>query len=180
MINIGDRYRLVLSPDLPTGRYDFFARGEAADWGNHWKSALQDQLKTKLGVVQSLQVRNADVLLLRYSNPNAGGLRPPDSLRRSMNLPRNMRSTLGPNSATFFLSPIDGLKGTLQAMLEKPVVDQTGLKGIYDYRLTWDDSDETDREAFREKVKQDLFDELGMELVPTNMPVEMLVVEKAH
>jgi uncharacterized protein (TIGR03435 family) len=176
----GDRYHLVLSSDLPTGRYDFFAKGTKSDWGKQWKKALEDELKSKLGVVGKLEVRNADVLLLQYSNPNAGGLRPPDSLRRSMNEPRNMRSMMGTNSATFFLSPVDGLKDFLQAVFEKPVVDRTGLKGIYDYRLTWEDPDNPDREVVRENTKRALFNELGMELVPTNMPAEMLVVEKTQ
>lgn len=180
MLNAGDEYRLVFSSNLPTGRYDFFAKGQPTDWGNHWQSAFQDQIKNKFGVVQHLQVRNADVLLLRYSNPNAGGLHPPDSLRRSMNMPRNLRMTSGTNSMLFFLSPIDSLKGVAQSMLDKPVVDQTGLKGTYDYKLTWDDPDNPDRDVFRENIKRALLDELGMELVPTNMPMEMLVVEKAN
>jgi uncharacterized protein (TIGR03435 family) len=179
MLNAGDTYRLVLSPGLPAGRYDFFAKGQATDWGNHWQSAFQEQIKNKFGVVQHLQMRNADVLLLRYGNPNAGGLRPPDSLRRSMNMPRNLRMTSGTNSVLFFLSPIDSLKGVVQSMLDKPVVNQTGLKGTYDYKLTWDDPDNTDPETFKENIKRALLDELGMELVPTNMPFEMLVVEKA-
>jgi uncharacterized protein (TIGR03435 family) len=180
LLDAGDRYRLILSPGLPDGRYDFFARGPATDWGSHWRNALQDQLKTKLGVVQHLEVRNAGVLLLRYTNPGAGGLQPPDTLRRSLKMPRNMRSTMGTNSATFFLSPISSLKFTLQAMFEKPVVDQTGLTGTYDYRLTWEDPDDPDRNIVRENIKQALLNELGMELVPTNMPAEMLVVEKAN
>jgi uncharacterized protein (TIGR03435 family) len=31
-----------------------------------------------------------------------------------------------------------------------------------------------------EELKQALADQLGLELVPTNMPIEMLVVEKAQ
>lgn len=180
LLDAGERYHLILSPGLPDGRYDFFARGTAADGGLHWRNALQDQLKTKLGVVQHLEVRNADVLLLRYVNPGAGGLRRPDTLRRSLNMPRNLRSTIGTNSASFFLSPISSLKFTLQTMFEKPVVDQTGLTGTYDYRLVWDDPDNPDRSIVRENIQRALLNELGMELVLTNMPAEMLVVEKAN
>ena len=74
-----------------------------------------------------------------------------------------------------FVSPISGLKDSLQAALQIPVVDQTGLKGLYDFKLTWDNSDRT---KIRENVRQAVLDQLGFKLVPTNMPVEMLVVER--
>ena len=74
-----------------------------------------------------------------------------------------------------FVSPISGLKDSLQAALQIPVVDQTGLKGLYDFKLTWDNSDQT---KIRENVRQAVLDQLGFKLVPTNMPVEMLVVER--
>ena len=31
-----------------------------------------------------------------------------------------------------------------------------------------------------EGLKQAVFDQLGLEIIPTNMPIEMLVVEKAR
>ena len=178
IVDPGDLYRTVISADLPTGRYDFFARGQDNDWGMQWRKELQEQLKSKLGVVQKLEVRNADVLLLEYRNPNAGGLQPPDSLRRSMKEPANMREMMGTNSMTFFLSPVSNLKGPLQAMLEKPIIDQSGLKGRYDFKLIYEYS--PDQTIVKENIKRALYDQLGLELVPTNMPVEMLVVEKAQ
>jgi uncharacterized protein (TIGR03435 family) len=74
-----------------------------------------------------------------------------------------------------FVSPISGLKDSLQAALQIPVVDQTGLKGPYDFKFTWDNSDRT---KIRENIRQAVLDQLGFKLVPTNMPVEMLVVER--
>lgn len=174
--DIEDIYRMVFGPELPTNRYDFFARGANTDWGQ-WRMALQQELKSKLGIVEKPEVRNADVLLLEYKNPNAGGLKPPDSLRRIMNEPANMRETLGTNSITYFLSPISNLKDNLQGLLEIPVIDQTGIKGLHDFQLVWD---EQDRVRHNENLKRAVYDDLGIELVRTNMPFEMVVVEKAH
>ena len=56
-----------------------------------------------------------------------------------------------------------------------PVVDQTGLKGNYDVRLDWQTDYST---AGKEKFRQAVLDQLGLELVATNLPIEMLIVEK--
>jgi uncharacterized protein (TIGR03435 family) len=65
----------------------------------------------------------------------------------------------------------------LEADLQIPVVDQTGLTNEYDFSLRWDGPDS--RQPDSEGLKQALLDQLGLELVPTNMPIEMLVVTKA-
>jgi hypothetical protein len=49
------------------------------------------------------------------------------------------------------------------------VENHTSLKGYYD--LKWDSSPDG--------LKQAELENLGLELVSTNMPIEMLVVEKA-
>jgi uncharacterized protein (TIGR03435 family) len=63
----------------------------------------------------------------------------------------------------------------LENYFKVPVVDQTGLTNRFDIFLTWDQSD---RRHFNvQGLKQALLDQLGLELVPTNLPVKMLVVE---
>jgi uncharacterized protein (TIGR03435 family) len=53
----------------------------------------------------------------------------------------------------------------------QPVIDQTGLTGNYDF-ITG---------AFGpNEINQVFLDQLGLELVPSREPVEMLVVEKAN
>jgi uncharacterized protein (TIGR03435 family) len=60
--------------------------------------------------------------------------------------------------------------------LQIPVIDQTGLVGNYDFDFP-KNLGATPAEKLQ-KAQQWLLDQLGLELVPTNMPVEMLVVEK--
>ena len=60
-------------------------------------------------------------------------------------------------------------------MLEIPIVDKTELKSLYDFKLTWDSTDQT---RVKESIKQSLLDQLGLELLPSREPVEMLVVEQ--
>lgn len=63
----------------------------------------------------------------------------------------------------------------LEARLGQPVVDATGITGSCNIQLHWlkQASLEADREALRQAVR----DQLGLELVPTNMPVELFVIE---
>jgi uncharacterized protein (TIGR03435 family) len=166
--------RIIISAGLPEGRYDFFVKLPDTN-RTRWETALQEELKSELGIVGESEMRDTDVLLLKSRNPNAGGLKPPDSLRRSMNLPANIRGTGGTNSIAYFLSPISSLQDWLQAVLQIPIIDQTGIKGRYDFKLTWDNSDQT---QFKENIKQSLLDQFGLELVSTNMPVQMLVIKK--
>jgi len=62
-----------------------------------------------------------------------------------------------------------------------PVIDQTGLAGKYNmvvdwhWRGAWNGKD---RETNLNSLKKVILDRLGLELISTNMPVKMLVVEK--
>ena len=72
------------------------------------------------------------------------------------------------------------------------IVDRTGLNGFYDVSLSWDieqaliqanKNPDTYTATFNavqpRLVDQALLDQLGLKLVPTNMPVDFVVVDKA-
>jgi uncharacterized protein (TIGR03435 family) len=173
----GQQYHLIFPTGIPDGRYDFFAK--AVDPAQpFFQKDLQAELKNKLGIVGKLEMRNSDVLLLRYQNPNAGGLKPPDSLRRGLGLPKTMRSRSETNALYSINDSLSMLHGFLQTTFVKPVIDQTGLTNNYDFILKWDDA--VPNHPNKEGIRQALLDQLGLELVPTNMPIEMLVVEKTQ
>ncbi len=83
--------------------------------------------------------------------------------------------------------------GTMQtAVLDRPVVDQTGLSGRYDFLLTWT-PDETQFVGLGVKIPPatdnadappDLFtaiqQQLGLKLESTKAPVEVLVIDQAE
>ena len=66
----------------------------------------------------------------------------------------------------------------MQSFLDKPVIDNTGLKGRYDFTLTWTPelTAESDS-ASAPGVFTAFQDQLGLKLQPTKEPIEALVVE---
>jgi uncharacterized protein (TIGR03435 family) len=65
----------------------------------------------------------------------------------------------------------------LKWRLQIPVVNRTGLTGNYDMDIP--DIPDTLTEIPND-ARRWLFNDFGLKLVPTNMPIEMLVVEKAN
>ena len=167
---------------LVSDAYDFpptrmvFPKTESAetyDWlvtvTNQPLEQLQSLIKKQLGWVGRREYRDTDVFLLRVKQP--GGLK--------------MKIGTGPRSSTsgpdlFYdvaFQPMRTVAGFVENMFNKPVIDQTGLTNFYDFTLkgTW----QTNYQANLDFLSSAIPDQLGLELVPTNMPIEMLVVEKA-
>jgi uncharacterized protein (TIGR03435 family) len=106
-----------------------------------------------------------------------------------------------------FSEPYDGLQtmdhfcDVIQSCfaLNQPVVDQTGLEGLYAITVDWPvgikapnfgDPDFEERAPKWSKARDEqgglkgfskaIHDQLGLELVPLDQPIELLVVEKVH
>jgi len=85
-----------------------------------------------------------------------------------------MADTVGPNGeqqTVLEASPLRLLVNMLANTLGNPVVDQTGLDGLYDYTFVWPDAGSS------------LFgsvDQLGLKLEAKKMPVEVLVMDRAE
>jgi uncharacterized protein (TIGR03435 family) len=68
------------------------------------------------------------------------------------------------------------LAGNLESYCAKPIIDRTGLTNLYDTNLRWIQKGNYQTDS--KTLQNALLDQLGLELVPTNMPIEMLMVEK--
>jgi uncharacterized protein (TIGR03435 family) len=70
---------------------------------------------------------------------------------------------------------MSGLAVGLEYLANTPVIDETGLTNRFDFDLNCTETDLKNHDW--DSVNLAL-GKLGLELVPTNMPIEMLVVEK--
>jgi uncharacterized protein (TIGR03435 family) len=132
-------------------------------------TALKNEIKKQLGLVAHRETRHADVLLAKITNSNAPGLKIVSSAENQQT--GNFRNVV------FKGVQIDALTSWLEAITEMPVINQTGLTNDYDITVKWKpEAGQSEADA----VRQILPDQFGIQLVPTNVPIEMLVVEKAQ
>jgi uncharacterized protein (TIGR03435 family) len=159
--------RTVCEVQLPTNHYDFIANlPEGSD------KALQREIENKFDLSAKRETIVTNVLLLTVQNAGAPGLKP----ARPNPMYKNYTGTLVEGDGQFRCesNPVSALASFLESEFSIPVVDQTGLAGKFDINLKWDDNDPQN-----ESLKKVMLDQLGLALVPTNMPIEMLVVQKA-
>ena len=159
--------RVIVSAKMPEEEYDFIV-----STFKFQRESLQHALKERFGLVAHVEAREKDCLLLRVKNPGAPGLRISKSAEHS-----------GSEEARGRFSVRDGEISYLAAFLEDsllgvPVIDRTGLTNAYDIDLSWNVKDRDWTMPTRPMLDRILSDQLGLELVPSREPIEMLVVEK--
>jgi uncharacterized protein (TIGR03435 family) len=173
-----DNLRTAVKTDLPKEKYDFIAKlvGPRQPHKNlpnnvNWTIALQKEITRKFGITGSLQMIETDVLALR---PCATGTR---GFKVSHSMPHGTAISENKGTYSFYEQPASTLIGVLERHFKIPIVDQTGLSQSYDYTVKYDEPDP--QQPNLEGLKDALQEQLGLELVRTNMPIEMLVIEKA-
>jgi uncharacterized protein (TIGR03435 family) len=158
--------RIIFPAELPQGRYDFIANLPAGS-----EAALQQEIQRKFGLTGKVETRERDVLLLTVKSSRAPGLKPTAGHGSSDD------SAIGPGHCSGPHLSLASLAGLLESYFQVPVIDQTGIAASFDVNLTWD---EEEYQKNPDGLKQALLDQLGLELVPANMPIEMLVVSKPN
>ena len=136
--------RIVLPESFPATRYDLsMTLPDATDAS--WKAMLRQILTTAFGVSARRESWSADVYVLRKA--------PTGSTLRAAEKGRALQSVVA----------------FAENILGRPVLDETGLTGKYNFVLAYTN----DRQVLMTTVK-----ELGLELVPERRPIEVLVVEQ--
>ena len=157
-----DEYRMVLPSDTRNGNFDFmFTRSGSST------EALKSEIKKQFGLVAHHETRQAAVLLAKVTNPNAPGLKIASG--------REEQQTVNFRNVVFKGATIDSLRSWLEAVTETPVIDHTGLTNYYDITVKWKPGP---GQSEADAIRQLLPDHFGLELVPTNMPIKLLVVTK--
>jgi hypothetical protein len=168
----GSPGRVVFPAGEPQEKYDFISTlSQGAE------EALQRELKNTLGFTGRRETIETNALVLQVHNPNAEGLKDafwiPDEYG---DLSHGRIHCFGEQLSWTPPMPPWGLTKYLEMIFQMPVVDATGLTGSFNLDLRW--KVKSDRTANQEAVKQALLDQLGLELVATNVPVELVVMEK--
>jgi bla regulator protein blaR1 len=64
--------------------------------------------------------------------------------------------------------------------VDRPVVDKTGLTGMYDYKLEWGDDTATSADGGAMSIFTALQEQLGLKMEPTKTPVQVLILDHAE
>ncbi len=163
--------RIIFSAKTPPGKYDFIA---SLPSGN--EAALVAESKRVFGLAGRHETRNVDVLLLKVQSSTAPELKLADPRRLKPH--QSSSSRWGPGDYSCRNQPLSNLAWYLEYHFKIPVIDQTGQTNNYDIDLNWDEADFL--HPALEGLKPVLRDQLGLELVPTNMPLQILVIGKSN
>ena len=161
-----NRSRTIFTSELPPGKYDYLMTPPYKPW-----DPLRGELKKQFGLVAHTERREMDVLQLQSRSADRPGLKKSSSKNTGSS---SMRGEMKGENLT-----ISMFSGSLESYFKLPVIDHSGLKGRYDMILNWKWQAGMDEAAEREKIKQALLDQLGLELVPARETLEVLIVEKA-
>jgi uncharacterized protein (TIGR03435 family) len=80
-----------------------------------------------------------------------------------------------PNGLQAMHSTTNDLTGALTVAIHQPVIDKTGLTGIYDIKLSY--APDNDSNSSLPSIFTALQEQLGLKLEPQKVPVEMLVID---
>ena len=160
-INVGfPTTRIIFQTDLPEGNFDYLVNVP-----DHGQEKFRAKIKQQFGLIGRMETLETSVFLLKLKNPAAPGLRFADQ--------KTNPDIHHYSGAYFFRSwNMPFLASHLEKdVFHQSVIDETGLQGSYYLALPGklDDLD---------LLNKALLDQLGLELVPSREPIELLVVEK--
>ncbi|HXF09152.1 MAG TPA: TIGR03435 family protein, partial [Desulfuromonadaceae bacterium] len=157
--------QMVLPPDLPMGQFDYLST-----MTSNSRMALGNEIRKQFGLAGHVETIQTNVLVLKSADP--AGRR---ALKVSRRTSDNNMIAANPGNLTLTHFKISDMAKALSGYyLGAPVVDETGLTDFYDVELRWDRGlNGRDRV---EAIKQALAQQLGLELVPDQRAVEMLIV----
>ncbi len=161
-----NEFRTIISTELPQGKYDYIANLREGSG-----KALQQEIRKRFGIAGHFEPHPKDIFILKAKDVSALKLtrRVDDSEKAGMWFEGQFK---------WGGQPTGQLANWLERYFKVPVVDQTGMTNLGDYNfdLNWNEQDMMRRDS--EKLKRAL-NQVGFELIATNQPIEMLIVEKA-
>ena len=74
-------------------------------------------------------------------------------------------------------SSMDDLASLLSSAMDRMVIDQTQLTGSYKFTLRWNPDESLNQNPDLPSIFTAIQEQLGLKLVPTKGPVEMLIID---
>lgn len=165
-----DFAQVVLPPGAPQNNFDFLVTR-----AGHVRQQLQSAIQKQLGYSAHRETRDRDALILKVDNSSLPGLTVSGD-------GENEGVTYKHGKLHFTHKQLDMIVGGLSQGLDKPILDQTGLTNYYDFSVIWSPEIEKGMQhgSFNMAGTKKVLAGWGLGLEPTNVSMEVCIVEKAH
>ncbi len=145
---------------LPPGCFDVHVQASKGADFHELYAAAQQALEKQLGLTARYEQRKMGVYLLKAPNGKSDAFKPTTGGYRSCS-----GGTGGQPRIVHNMSISEALTGCLEMRLGRPVLDETGIKGAFDYQVA------LPAEGKFEDIAKAVKDGLGLELVPAERSV---------
>lgn len=170
---LADRFQLVVHPETR----DAPALGLVLVHGGATGPSLRPHAATDTCSGSGAQVGQT-------SSPNSrsalGELPPVCGVIAHLPSATNPQSSFGGRGVPLSLLATSLPTMTGMATVPRPVIDQTGLAGLWDFALHWSFASDPETGDTAASFRGALRDQLGLELKPTHAPIEILVIDRVE
>jgi uncharacterized protein (TIGR03435 family) len=165
-----DFAQVILPPGTPQSNFDFLVTKSG-----HVREQLRTAIQKQLGYTARRETRDMDALILKVSNPSLPGLTVSGN---------NEDSDINYKGGKLYFThkAFDYIVDGLSQGLDTPILDQTGLTNYYDFSMVWNaDIEKAMQHGSIDATKTSkVLAGWGLGLEPTNVTMDVYVVEKAH
>jgi len=171
-------YQLAGGPSwMDADRWDIAATTNIPTKSSEKFKLLQSLLADRFHLIIQREIRNLPLYRLVIGK---GGTKLSEA-KPGQTDPAQRGTTVGRGSISAKQTSMSTFVYFLSGELRQPIVDDTGLKGEYDFDLTWSPTEMPDAKSeAAEQVASSVFaavqEQLGLRLQPSRGPVEVLVV----
>lgn len=153
--------RMVLPKEIPAGEFDFIATILKP------QDALQAEIQKQFQLVGQAAPRANDCYSLHIHSRSAPGVTAPKGLNY-------VKTKFSKGEVELFNCNFEDFSRALEAILGRPVLNRTEREDSVNISFKWNPKDKS-----FDSINSELLNQLGLELVPGNELVEMLVVTKS-
>lgn len=132
------------------------------------REMLQNLLADRFALHTHREMREGSAYVLTVAKNGS-------KLKQTQTQSTNVR--LGANSIQLEGAPLLRLTQLLSGILERPVIDRTGLGGAYDASLLWSDTLPKTADPDQVSIFTAIQDQLGLSLVSQKAPIDTLVID---
>jgi uncharacterized protein (TIGR03435 family) len=162
---------------LTTDYFEMNAEAERPSSVEELHVMLRNLIKERFKLRMHVETKELPVYVLSVDKTGVK-MTPSDSTSAGDSLVRQS----APGTLTARFTSMEYFAWLLSFFVDRPILDRTGLKGVYDFTLSWNQvlSADLPGDSSGPGIFEALRKQLGLKLEPQNGPLEILVIDHAE